>query len=92
MEKIRQHRLQVMESAKTHQLSNVRVFGSVARGQAGNGSDIDILVHPAPTASIFDLAAFMADVQQIVGAPVDVLSDCGTGPLMDRIRNEAIPL
>ncbi|MCW4386170.1 XRE family transcriptional regulator [Salinibacterium sp. SYSU T00001] len=82
----------IIEAAAQRRLSEVRVFGSVARGAAGAGSDVDLLVHPEPEASVFDLAGFMAEVEELLGVAVDVVSDRGTGPTMDRIRGEAVPL
>ena len=70
----------------------MRVFGSVARGEAGPASDIDLLVHPSEHASVFDLAGFMAAAEQLLGIDVNVVSDRGTGPLMEQIRAEAVPL
>lgn len=64
----------------------------MARGSASAGSDVDLLVEPGPDASTFDLAAFMADVAETLGVDVDVVSDRGTGPRMDRIRAEAVPI
>lgn len=78
-------------AAKRH-LSRVRVFGSVARGEETPDSDVDLLVTPAPDASIFDIAAFQADVSDLLGLPVDVVSDRGSGPTMERIIHEAVPL
>lgn len=68
------------------------MFGSVARGDAEVGSDVDLLVHPAADASLFDLAGFMAEVEDLLGVTVDVVSDRGTGPAMQRIRAEAVAL
>lgn len=73
-------------------LGNVRVFGSVARNSATVASDVDLLVHPQPDASLFDLAGFMSDVSALLGVDVDVVSDRGRGPTMDRIRSEAVAL
>ncbi len=70
----------------------MRVFGSTVRADAGEESDIDLLVHPAHDASLFDLAGFTADVEELLGRNVDVGSDRGTAPVMDRIRAEAVPL
>ena len=92
MRRVRAHRDAVLEEAARRNLSDVRVFGSVAREEAGEGSDVDILVRPGPNASIFDLAGFMEIARGILGVPVDVVSDQGVGPAMDRIREEAIPL
>lgn len=83
---------QIESAAMNRRLSDVRVFGSIARADAGPESDLDLLVHPAHDASLFDLAGFMADVEDLLGVEVDVVSDRGTGPVMDRIRAEAVPL
>lgn len=83
---------QIVSAAERRKLSDVRVFGSIARADAGSSSDLDLLVHPAPDASLFDLAGFMADIEEMLGVDVDVVSDRGTGPVMDRIRAEAVPL
>lgn len=92
LDRLRAVRVPIITAAQGRRLSDVRVFGSVARGQAGPGSDVDLLVHPAPDASLFDLAGFMADVEQLLGVGVDVVSDRGSGPAMERIRAEAVPL
>lgn len=92
LDRLRAARVPIVEAALGRRLSDVRVFGSVARGQAGSGSGVDLLVHPAPDASVFDLAGFMSEVEQLLGVSVDVVSDRGIGPVMDRIRAEAVPL
>lgn len=91
-DRLRAAREPIIRAARDRRLSEVRVFGSVAGGQAGPGSDVDLLVHPAPDASIFDLAGFMVEVEQLLGVSVDVVSDRGSGAVMDRIRAEAVPL
>lgn len=83
---------EIRATAKQRRLGDVRVFGSVARNTSGIGSDVDLLVHPATDATIFDLAGFMADMEELLGVKVDVVSDRGTGPTMERIRAEAIAL
>lgn len=85
-------RADILAAAERRGLSDVRVFGSVARGAATTESDLDLLVHPGPATSTFDLAAFGVEVEQLVGAPVDVVSDRGTGPVMGRILREAVPV
>ena len=82
----------LIEAAARRGLANVRVFGSVARGDADEESDVDLLVHPGPETSLFDLAGFMADAEALLGTSVDVVSDRGTGPILDRILAEAVPL
>ncbi|RIJ51832.1 XRE family transcriptional regulator [Clavibacter lycopersici] len=92
LDRVRAAREPILEVAARRRLSDVRVFGSVARGEARAGSDVDLLVHPAPDASLFDLAAFMDEVAELLGIHVDVVSDRGTGPVMDRILAEAVTL
>jgi len=91
-ERLRAVREPIIRAARGRRLSDVRVFGSVARGEADAGSDVDLLVHPDPEASVFDLAGFMAEVEELLGVGVDVVSDRGRGPVMDRIRAEAVAL
>jgi len=69
------HRGEILSSASRHKVSNVRVFGSVARGQDTRFSDVDLLVTPDEGTSLFDLVAFAQETEDIVGCPVDVLSD-----------------
>lgn len=89
---LREQRDHILEAATVRRLTDVRVFGSVARGNARATSDVDLVVHPADDASVFDLAGFMADVEELVGRRVDVVSDRGSGPTMTRILAEAIPI
>lgn len=90
--RVRALRGPILKAAERRRLGDVRVFGSVARGEAAPGSDLDLLVRPGTRTSLFDLARFMADVEELVGVKVDVVSDRGTGPAMDRIRAEAVAL
>jgi predicted nucleotidyltransferase len=92
IERVRASRERILEVAARCRVEEVRVFGSVARGDASARSDVDLLVHPAPGASIFDVAGFMAEVTDLLGVHVDVVSDRGTGPVMERIRGEAVAL
>ncbi|NBX03630.1 MAG: nucleotidyltransferase domain-containing protein [Alphaproteobacteria bacterium] len=54
---------------------SIRVFGSVARGDATADSDVDFLVHPQQDCNIFDISGFYEDVAGILRHPVDVVSD-----------------
>jgi uncharacterized protein len=92
LERLQATRQRIIQAAAGRRLSDVRVFGSVARGEAGVGSDVDLLVRPHPDASLFDLAGFMVEVEDMLGLSVDVVSDRGHGPAMDRIRAEAVAL
>jgi len=85
-------RTEILAAAARRGLTDVRVFGSVARGDSTVDSDLDLLVHPHETTSLFDLAAFQVEVERLVAAPVDVVSDRGSGPVMSRIIGDAVPV
>jgi len=91
-ESLQAAREDLLAAAAGRGLSQVRVFGSAARGEERPDSDIDLLVHPSPDSSVFDLAGFMVEAEALLGVKVDVVSDRGDGPIMDRIKAEALPL
>ncbi|MFM7225988.1 MAG: nucleotidyltransferase family protein [Betaproteobacteria bacterium] len=68
------HRDEVLALAARHRAGNVRLFGSLARGDATPASDIDLLVDPLPGATLFDLGGLQVELQQLLGAPVDLLT------------------
>jgi len=86
-------RTEILRIAEKYGGRNVRVFGSVARGEEGKHSDIDLLVELESGRSLMDHAAMLMELQETLGYHVDVISDRGIKP---RIRNivlrEAIPL
>lgn len=86
-------RQQILALAARHGAQNVRVFGSVARGEAGDESDVDFLVDLAQGRSLFDLASLLVDLEDLIGRPVDVVTVSG---LKARIRtsvlDEAVPI
>lgn len=90
--RIRRERDAILAAAERGMVENVRVFGSVARGEADEDSDLDLLVRPIRGASLIELAAFAAEVEDVLGVPVDVVSDRSTSPLVARISAEAVPL
>ena len=72
---------------------NVRVFGSVARSEANEQSDIDFLVELEPGRTLFDLGGLQYDLEQLLGCPVDVVTERGLKPRMrERVLREAVPL
>lgn len=72
---------------------NVRVFGSVARGQADAESDFDFLVELEPGRSLFDLGGIQYELEQLLGRSVDVVTERGLkARIRDRVRREASPL
>jgi len=72
---------------------NVRVFGSVARGEADEESDIDLIVAFEPGRSLLDHAALWLELQELLGCKVDVVSERGIKPrIRERVLKEAVPL
>lgn len=92
LDRARAARDRLVAAAAAQGLTDLRVFGSVARGDASSRSDVDLLVHPGAEASLFDLAAFMNEAEEILGVRVDVVSDGSTGDVAEAIKAEAIPL
>jgi uncharacterized protein len=87
-----QHRSEIVRLAAEHGAHNVRVFGSVARGEARPESDVDILVTMEKGRSLLDLIGFWQDVEDLLGRKVDVISEGGVNPyLRERILGEAVP-
>lgn len=84
---------EILRIALAHGAKNVRVFGSVARGQAGPRSDVDFLVDLNPGRSLFDLGSLLMDLQEILGCPVDVVTEPGLRPrIKERVLSEAVAL
>jgi len=72
---------------------NVRIFGSVARGEADAQSDIDFLVEMEPGRSLFDLGGLQYELEQLLGCSVDVVTQRGLkARIRDRVLREAMPL
>lgn len=87
------HRADVLRIAARHGASAVRVFGSVARGEADDASDIDLLVQMAPGRSLFDLGALQADLEDLLGRRVDVVTERGLRPrVRAQVFRDLVPL
>ncbi|WP_436492237.1 nucleotidyltransferase family protein [Actinokineospora sp. HUAS TT18] len=67
------HRAEVLALAQAHKAYNVRLFGSVVRGEDDADSDIDLLVDLAPGADLLDLAALELELERLLGHPVDIV-------------------
>jgi uncharacterized protein len=79
--------------AATHGARNVRVFGSVGRGEATSSSDLDLLVDMSEGRSLLDLVALGDDLEEALGVAVDVVTEKSLSPyLRDRILAEAVSL
>ncbi|MBM4328625.1 MAG: nucleotidyltransferase family protein [Deltaproteobacteria bacterium] len=90
---LKEKREEILRIAATHGARNVRVFGSVARGEADESSDIDFLVDMEPDRSLLDLSALLVDLRDCLGRRVDVVSEKGLYWLLRRrILREAKPL
>ena len=86
-------REEIIALAAKHKAEHVRVFGSVARGEADDESDVDLLVSFKPGASLFDLMDLKEASESLLRVPVDVVSDRGLSPfLKDSILRDAIEL
>src|SRR5437660_8273693 len=86
-ELLRTKREDILRIAKNYGAYNVRVFGSVARGEADAESDIDLLVNMEPSRSLLDLGGLLMDLQDLLGCKVDVVTEDG---LRDRIRERVL--
>jgi predicted nucleotidyltransferase len=84
---LEKNRNKILETAARYGASNVRVFGSVARGTDDEASDIDFLVNLAPDRSLFDLGGLLYELHQILGVEVDVVTEDG---LRARIREDIL--
>lgn len=88
-----ENRQQILALARKYGVRDVRIFGSVARGEAHTGSDIDLLVDLDPGRSLFDLGGFLYEVQSSLGIEVDVVTEKGLRQrIRERVLKEAIPL
>ena len=86
-------REQVLQLAARHGARNVRVFGSVARGEARPDSDIDFLVDCGPDPSPFFPGGLLMDLEELLGRRVDIVTERGLHPyLRDKILREAVAL
>ena len=59
--------------ADASHLTDVRVYGSVARGEQTTSSDVDLLATPGPPATLFDVAQFELDMEMLLGVSVSVV-------------------
>ena len=83
----------ILRLAAQHGATNIRVFGSVVRGEAGAGSDIDFLVDMEPKRSLLDIATLKLDLQDLLDCDVDVVTESSLYWLLRRrILREARPL
>lgn len=90
---LRSKRKQILEIAARHGARKVRVFGSVARGTARRGSDVDFLVEMDEGRSLLDHSALILDLERLLKRPVDVATERGLRqPLRKEVLKNAIAL
>lgn len=86
-------RQQILAIAEKYGARNVRIFGSVARGEARPDSDIDFLVELEQGRSLFDLGGLLYELQSLLGVEVDVVTENGLrARIRERVLREAVPL
>ena len=92
-ELLHEKREDILRVASRRGATNIRVFGSVARGESDANSDIDLLVDLEPGRSIFDLGGLLMDLQDLLGQKVDVVTERGLRErIRERVLQEATPL
>lgn len=81
------HRAAVREIALRYHVRDIRVFGSVLRGEDNEDSDLDLLVEPTPETTLLDIWAIRYDLRKLLGIAVDVLTP---NALPDRFRDQVL--
>ena len=89
---LRARKAEIVRVAAAHGASNLRVFGSVARGSAGPASDVDLLVDFEPGRTLLDHVGLWRDLESLLGRAVDVVSAGGLTDQDDDIRADALAL
>ena len=91
---LREHSAEIRAAAEAVGARNVRVFGSVARGEETPDSDVDLLVDfPAGERGLFPLLRLADEIEEILGRPVDVAAvEVMAAPVRERALAEAVPL
>ena len=86
-------REEILRVAAQRGARNVRVFGSVARGDNDEKSDVDFLVEMEPGRTLFDLSGLLLDLESLLHVSVDVVTERGLRPrVRERVLSEAVPL
>jgi len=90
---LKKYRAEILQLALSHGAQDVRVFGSLARGEGNESSDLDLLVTLGEGRSLLDLVGLKQDLEDLVHRPVDVVTERALSPyLRERVLSEAVPL
>lgn len=86
-------REEILRIAARHGARKVRVFGSAARGEADEASDVDFLVEMEPGRSLLDMGGLLMELRALLGREVDVVTERGLkARIRERVLREALPL
>lgn len=92
-ELVKDNREAILRAAADRGATNVRIFGSVARGEAGPESDVDVLVDLLPGKTLFDLGGLLIDLEELLGCRVHLVTEGAIHwYIKDRVLSEAVPL
>jgi len=90
---IQEKKNEIIQISQRYHAENIRLFGSVVRGEATNNSDVDFLVSFLPGASLFDQAGLIDELSALLQRKVDVVSERAVSPYLHKIiQAEARPL
>lgn len=90
---LKEKRDEILRIAAKYGAHNVRVFGSVARGEADEASDLDLLVEFEPGRSLMDHGGLWLELQEALGCKVDVVSEHGIkARIREQVFREAVPI
>lgn len=93
IEELKAYRKDILEIAERYHAPNIRVFDSVARGEATENSDIDFLIDVSPEQTLFDLIRLTRELSQLLGRKVDVAQSTVLHPLMrEEVLQNAVSL
>lgn len=92
-ELLRKKRDEILEVAARHGARNVRIFGSAARGEANDQSDVDFLVEMEPGRTLLDMGGLLMDLRELLGRDIDVVTERGLKPrIRARVLRDAVAL
>ncbi|OLC38818.1 MAG: nucleotidyltransferase [Acidobacteria bacterium 13_1_20CM_2_55_15] len=90
---LKSKREDIITTAQKHGAHNIRVFGSIARGNDRLDSDVDFLVDMEPGRSLLDMGGLLMELRELLGRNVDVVTERGLKPrIRERVLKEAVPL